>query len=417
MIDGTSNPRTMSSRSPLTRTRRFIRRNGAMLLAVAGAVLLGAQVAYAQSGDFDGDRRADPTVFRPGTGYWYTLQSASNYTTYLVKQWGSGTDIPELGDYDGDGKTDIAVYRPSTGTWYVLTSSTGFTGPMSYQWGASTDVPVPADYDGDGKTDIAVYRPSTGMWYIRASTTGFTGTMSYQWGASTDVPVPADYDGDGKTDIAVYRPSTGMWYVRTSSTGFASSSAYQWGGSTDIPGRVVYQPQPPPPPPPPPTPVSFGPGKYRIGGLLAAGRYYTDPASGCYWERLSGVGGTSREIIANDFVGEDAGQKIVDIRSTDYAFSTDGGCGTWYSTPRRGLEASITPGTWLVGSQVAPGLYMSNVSSGCYWERLRNFDGTGNAIIANDFIGTPGWQYVQLSAGDVGFNTNGYCGNWQRVSD
>ena len=59
---------------------------------------------------------------------------------------------------------------------------------------------------------------------------------------------------------------------------------------------------------------------------------------------------------------------------------------------------------------------MSYVNYGCYWERLRNFDGTLSAIIDNDFVDTPGVQYVQVSAGDVGFNTDGDCGTWQRVS-
>jgi hypothetical protein len=59
---------------------------------------------------------------------------------------------------------------------------------------------------------------------------------------------------------------------------------------------------------------------------------------------------------------------------------------------------------------------MSNVSYGCYWERLRNFDGTLSAIIDNDFVDTPGVRYIQVSAGDVGFNTDGDCGTWQRVS-
>ena len=67
-------------------------------------------------------------------------------------------------DYDGDGKTDLAVYRPSTGVWFILNSAS-FTG-RDQQWGVLGDIPVPGDYDGDGKTDLAVYRPSTGVWFI-----------------------------------------------------------------------------------------------------------------------------------------------------------------------------------------------------------------------------------------------------------
>ena len=187
------------------------------------------------TGDFDGDRRADPTVFRPGTGYWYTLQSASNYTTYLAQQWGVSTDIPVPGDYDGDGKTDLAVFRPSTGTWWILQSSTNYTTYVSQQWGVATDIPVPGDYDGDGKTDMAIFRPSTGTWSILQSSTNYTTYVSQQWGRATDIPVPGDYDGDGKTDVAVFRPSTGTWWILQSSTNYTTYVSQQWGATTDIP--------------------------------------------------------------------------------------------------------------------------------------------------------------------------------------
>ncbi len=160
----------------------------------------------------------------------------------------------------------------------------------------------------------------------------------------------------------------------------------------------------------------FGAGMHLVGSEVASGRYYSDPSSGCYWERLSGVGGSADEILANELVQFDAGQSIVDILSGDRAFKTDAGCGTWFQTERRGLQADITPGMWLVGRQITPGTYRASVSPGCYWERLRHFQGNFAGIIASDFIDSAGQQDVEIRASDAGFHSDGDCGTWTRVT-
>jgi hypothetical protein len=72
--------------------------------------------------------------------------------------------------------------------------------------------------------------------------------------------------------------------------------------------------------------IAFRDGTYRIGADIAPGTYRSVATSdSCYWERLSGFGGTLNEIIANYF---GIGPTIVAIAPTDAGFRS-AGCGGW----------------------------------------------------------------------------------------
>lgn len=131
--------------------------------------------------DFDGDLKADVSIFRPSDGTWWILKSRDN--TVTIRQFGTSGDKITPGDYDGEGLTDLAVFRPSDATWWILNSSNDTV--SIFNWGVPTDKPVPGDYDGDGRTDIAVYR--NGAWHIRQSSDGMT--VSQQFGLGSDIPV------------------------------------------------------------------------------------------------------------------------------------------------------------------------------------------------------------------------------------
>jgi uncharacterized delta-60 repeat protein len=196
------------------------------------AVQFGASGDLIAPADFDGDGKTDICVFRPSDGGWYRINSSNN--TFTPAQFGTNGDLPVPGDFDGDGKADLTVYRPSAGSWYRINSSNNQF--VAAQFGVAEDKPLVGDFDGDGKSDLTVFRPSNGTWYrINSATDTFSPA---QFGATGDLPVAADYDGDGKTDLAVYRPSAGDWYIINSSN--SSFTGIHFGISEDKPAPADF---------------------------------------------------------------------------------------------------------------------------------------------------------------------------------
>jgi hypothetical protein len=248
---------------------------------------------YRYDTNFDAtDHKADVSVFRPGDGTWYSLQSSDNQLHGV--QFGTNGDTPVPADYDGDAVTDYAVVRNTAQGkfWYFLYSATNSFQAISY--GLPQDKPLVGDYDADGRADMVAVRP-TGqnlVWYIRPSSSpnnlnahvfglstdqpivgnfviglesigGFSATdlavvradangkktwyiqsasgVNYrqvQFGLASDINVPADYDRDGYTDVAVWRPSNGTWYIFDESANLLKIK--QWGMNGDIPMPAQY---------------------------------------------------------------------------------------------------------------------------------------------------------------------------------
>jgi len=188
------------------------------------------------AGDWDGDGKADPAVYRSGTGggqsFFFYRPSSQPGTDFTTTNWGVGGDTPMRGDYDGDGKLDAAVFRSGDNTWYIRQSSNG---EARYdKWGVASDKFVPADYDGDGKTDLAVFRDGT--WYITQSSNNVS--IYQAFGLATDQLVPGDYDGDGRADLALFR--AGIWYVLQSQSGSVEYTRFGSSGDRAVPS--VFQP-------------------------------------------------------------------------------------------------------------------------------------------------------------------------------
>ena len=119
-------------------------------------------------------------------------------------QWGNASDIPVAGDYDGDRRMDSAVFRPGNGTWYFRVHDRRNEGNSMGQWPRQAS-PWRLRWRWENRRRSL---PSgERYWYLLYSSNG--AYVGRAWGNSADTPAPADYDGDGRTDIAVFRPGNG----------------------------------------------------------------------------------------------------------------------------------------------------------------------------------------------------------------
>ena len=96
--------------------------------------------------DYDDDGQTDIAVYRPATSngvnnsFWHIIKSATGTTT--SSGFGTMNDIPTPADYEGDGRADISVFRPSSGGWFRINSSTNVY--VEIYWGTNGDIPIPA---------------------------------------------------------------------------------------------------------------------------------------------------------------------------------------------------------------------------------------------------------------------------------
>jgi FG-GAP-like repeat len=188
--------------------------------------------------DFDGDGRADMTVFRHSDRTFTFALSSSDWQNTLTRSLGGSGVVPLAGaDFDGDGRADLTIWDPATGLFSVLTSTTLWQSTIQRKWGVASDVALAgADYDGDRKADFVIFRPGNRTLNVLTSSTNWVSSIQRLVGNIGDVGVAgADYDGDGQADMVAFRPSTGTWTVLTSKSNWQNTVLRNWGSSSDTP--------------------------------------------------------------------------------------------------------------------------------------------------------------------------------------
>ncbi|WNV74763.1 hypothetical protein [Geodermatophilus sp. DSM 44513] len=366
-------------------------------------------------GDWDGNG-TDTLLVRRGNTF-YARNSATSGPADVVFSYGDPGDAVLVGDWDGNGSDTLAVRRGST--FFVKNSVTTGRADTEFVYGDPGDTVLVGDWDGRGGDTLVVRRG--GRYFVKNDLSTGVASSEFSYGDPGDAVLVGRWSGAQAGDtLGVRRGAT--YFLRNSLTSGVADRVLDYGEPTDtafsgdwngdrIDTLGVRRGAAAPPPPPPPGNGSFGDGTYRIGADVAPGTYRASATTDdCYWERVSGFGGSLDEIIANGI----GSPEIVTIEAGDAGFESSR-CGTWQplaSTYPPAPQTVFGSGTFQVGTHIAAGTYRADgVPDDCYWERLSNFSREGiDGVITNDV----GSTIVTISASDAGFSS-ARCGTWTRT--
>jgi len=336
------------------------------------------------AGDFNADGCDTVSIYRPSEARIFVINElgandgglgAADFDFYF----GNVGDNPFTGDFNNNRQDTVGLHRESTGfVYYRDTLSTGIA-DNDFFFGDPGDQIVTgrwAQNPATGPDTVGIFRPSHGRFYLRFSNSQGNANVDFAYGNSDMAAIAGDFGslpgGDpappGTTPPPTLPPEppftfgAGTWLVGADvpadtyrNSGFSGGCYWErlsgFGGqisdiiansfdtvrqiatikptdvgfSTDNDCGIWSNDLAPTKAPA----ASFGGGTWLVESEVAAGTWRNAPTgTGCYWERVSGFGGETADIIANDFIG-DASSTIVTVGAADVGFYAGSNCGTW----------------------------------------------------------------------------------------
>lgn len=108
-----------------------------------------------------------------------------------------------------------------------------------------------------------------------------------------------------------------------------------------------------------------------------------------------------------------------DKTTTQVTVATSGGPGQTVGEAAGKTAAAVAKavelrsGTWKVPTEIKPGTYVTTAGTGllggCYWARVKSFDGEMNSLIANGLVEAGSRGRFTVKASDKGVELTGDC--------
>jgi len=181
--------------------------------------VVGAEWQLVDTGDFNGDRKAD-LVWRntnDGSVYVWMLDGTTVVSAESPGAVGLEWALAGAADLDGDGRADLVFRNATTGQVYAWLMSGGTIlgqGPIANP-GPEWQIIDLADFDGDGKADILWRRTTDGLvytWWMDGLAIRFAFSIASLDPALWQLVAAGDLNADGIADL-VWRSTAGDTWV------------------------------------------------------------------------------------------------------------------------------------------------------------------------------------------------------------